>query len=126
MDYMKAYCCLLLIFARQIVCSNEIRTGKELWLFHLNNDIKVSGNSTQRERFTQPITMNLNVSFLPMTKSFHENLQSFCDVLTKAKVLAILFPPDLANKTGLTLAAKHLAIPVLNLLKSSQDIPVIN
>lgn len=124
MDYMIAYCCLLLIFAPRIVGGTEIHREDELWLFHLNNKIKVSENSTQRERFTQPIMVNVNVSFLPKTRSFHENLETFCEILTQAKVLALLFPPDLENRIGLTLAAKHLAIPVLNLPKSSDNIQV--
>ena len=123
MDYMIAYSCLL-IFARPIVGATEIHKGNELWMFHLDNDAMVSEKSTQLVRFTLSIMMNLNVSFLPISRNFQENLEAFCDIFKKVKVLALLFPPDLENRTELTLAAKHLATPVLHLPKSSKDIHV--
>lgn len=124
MDYLIAYFCLLLIFVHQIVGVTEIYRENELWMFYVNNDTNVSRNSTQQGRY-QSINTNLSVSYQPMTRNFHRDIETFCEILTKTKVVAFLLPPNFEGRIEFTLAAKHLAIPVLNVPKSSKDTQVI-
>ncbi len=97
----------------------------ELWMFYVHNDTNASENSTQGARYNQSINANLSVSYLKMTTSFHRDIGTFCEILTKLKVVAFLLPPNIQNRIEFILAAKHLAIPVLNLPKSSKDTQVI-
>ena len=56
-----------------------------------------------------------------MTTSFHKDIETFCEILTKTKVVALLLPPNIDERIEFTLAAKHLAIPVLNFAKPSKN-----
>lgn len=125
MDYSKAYGFLVLIFVRQIVGVTEIYRGNDLWMFYVNNNTNVTESSRhERPRHTKQINVNLSVSYLPVTKSVHRNLKTVCETLTKVKVVALLYPPNFENNIGFTLVGKHLAIPKLNLHKSSEDTQV--
>jgi hypothetical protein len=125
MDYLIVYCCLFFISFHQIVGGTEIYGENELWMFYVNKDRTVSGLSAQRGRYNESINANLNVSYLQVTTSFHKNIETFCKILTKTYVVALLLPPDIDNRIEFTLAAKYLAIPVLSLAKPSKDIQVI-
>jgi hypothetical protein len=82
-------------------CTEKI----ELWMFYVHNGRNVSVS----------VTWNND----------NKDIETFCEILTKLKVVAFLLPPNIQHWIEI-LAAKHLAIPVrTDLPKSSKDTQVI-
>ena len=121
MDYLIVYCCLFFISAYQSVGGTEIYEENELWMFYVNNKTVLEA----QRRYNESNNTKLSVSYLKMTTSFHKDIETFCESLTKTNVVALLLPPNIDERIEFTLAAKHLAIPVLNFAKPSKNTQVI-